>query len=155
MATAADDTSIKQLDDITECCICHKAFTDPRILPCIHTMCLKCLQELGEKSEKNPGDSLPCPICRKEFVIPEDGVSGLQKNFFMGSLMEVMAMLRLRGTVIPCVICKTDAEPQDTEGRSHYKCHDAMLEMSRGYVWQMLQGTCATESHQGPSGRED
>ena len=31
MATA------KQLDDIRECTICTEVYTDPRVLPCIHT----------------------------------------------------------------------------------------------------------------------
>jgi len=26
---------------------------------------------------------MPCPLCRKEFTIPDDGLSGLQKNFYM------------------------------------------------------------------------
>lgn len=114
-AATVDDTSVKKFDDITKCWVCLKAFTDPRILPCMHTMCAKCLQELGEKSEKKPGENLPCPVCKKEFVIPADGVQGLQKNFFIENLMVVTAMHRLRGTTIPCVFCKTDAAAKDTK----------------------------------------
>ena len=30
---------------------------------------------------------MPCPLCRKEFTIPGDGLSGLQKNFYMEQLV--------------------------------------------------------------------
>ena len=30
-----------------------------------------------------------CPLCRKEFTIPNDGLSGLQKNFYVGKLLHV------------------------------------------------------------------
>ena len=30
---------------------------------------------------------MPCPLCRKEFTIPGDGFSGIQKNFFMERLL--------------------------------------------------------------------
>lgn len=77
------------LRDITECCICTDVYTDPRILPCIHSFCKKCLETAGKKSNKKPGDGMPCPICRKEFVIPSEGFNGIQKNFFMVNLIEM------------------------------------------------------------------
>jgi len=77
----------KELDDMTECSICTEVFTDPRGLPCIHTFCLKCLLNYGK--DRQPGDHMPCPLCRKEFIIPDDGLSGTQKNFFMEKLLHV------------------------------------------------------------------
>jgi len=71
----------EELDDMVECSICTEVFTDPRILPCIHTFCLNCLLSYGKN--RRPGDCIPCPLCRKEFTIPADGLSGIQKNFFM------------------------------------------------------------------------
>ena len=76
---------VKELNDIMECCICTEVFTDPRGLPCQHTFCSKCLMDYGK--EKQPGDCMPCPQCRKEFTIPADGLSGIQKNFFMDKLI--------------------------------------------------------------------
>ena len=76
---------VKELYDMTECSICTEMFTDPRVLPCQHTFCLKCLVNYGR--DRPPGDDMPCPLCRKEFVIPDDGLSGMQKNFFMEKLL--------------------------------------------------------------------
>jgi len=85
----------KELDDMTECSICTEVFTDPRGLPCYHTFCLKCLLNYGK--DKRPGDSIPCPLCRKEFIIPCDGLSGLQKNFHIEKLLHVIQLSATRG----------------------------------------------------------
>jgi len=77
----------KALDDMTECSICTEVFTDPRGLPCYHTFCLRCLQSYCE--DKQPGNRMPCPLCRKEFIVPDEGLSGLQKNFYIEKLLHV------------------------------------------------------------------
>src|SRR6218665_1657632 len=79
-------TAAKQLREITECPICLNVFTDPRVLPCIHTFCLECLKRISETAQKGPEDKLPCPLCRKEFIIPADGINGVPKNFFLENL---------------------------------------------------------------------
>ena len=73
MATA------KHLDDITECPICTEVYTDPRVLPCGHTICLKCIRDCSR--DKQPGDKLACPLCRKELTLPSNGAEDLPKKF--------------------------------------------------------------------------
>ena len=53
-----------------KCSICLEFFTDPRILPCLHTYCLECLQGLVN-DQKN---DLSCPQCRVKHKIPKGGV---------------------------------------------------------------------------------
>ena len=97
----------KELDDMTECCICREVFTDPRVLPCIHTFCLQCLLKYGR--DEKPGDSMPCPMCRKEFIIPDDGLAGTQKNFFMKKLVHVRKLSAdQEAERIPCDVCSSD-----------------------------------------------
>ena len=92
---------------MTECSICTEVFTDPRVLPCIHTFCLKCLLRYGE--DKQPGDSMPCPMCRKEFTIPDDGLAGMQKNFFMEKLLHARKLSAgQEAQHIPCDLCSSD-----------------------------------------------
>src|SRR6218665_2051875 len=95
----------EKLRDITECPICMNAFTDPRILPCIHTFCSECLKLISEAEKKKPGDKMLCPLCRKEFMIPEDGMHGVQKNFLMGNLLEFKTALHLESSTIICDMC--------------------------------------------------
>ena len=53
-----------------KCSICLEPFNDPRVLPCLHTYCLKCLQSLvsGKRSD------LSCPQCGTKHEIPKGGV---------------------------------------------------------------------------------
>src|SRR6218665_1665470 len=88
------EKAAQQLREITECPICMSAFKDPRMLPCIHSFCFECLKRTAEAAEKKPGDRMPCPVCRKNFFIPADGVNGLQKNFFMENLLEFKITLQ-------------------------------------------------------------
>jgi len=84
---ARQSSADKELGDMTECPICTEVFTDPRVLPCIHTFCLQCLLNYGK--DKRPGHRMPCPLCRKEFTVPDDGLPGTQKNFLMEKLLHV------------------------------------------------------------------
>src|SRR6218665_3080371 len=77
----------ENIRQIVECSICKNAFTDPRQLPCIHTFCCECLKRTSETAKKKPGDKMPCPLCKREFTIPHEGIVGLQKNFFVEDLM--------------------------------------------------------------------
>ena len=63
-STAAISVSLK-------CSICLELFSDPRILPCLHTYCLKCLQGLVS-DQKN---DLSCPQCRAKHEIPKGEVT--------------------------------------------------------------------------------
>jgi len=46
---------------------------------------------------------MPCPMCRKGFTIPDDGLSGLQKNFFMEKLFDVRKLsAEQEAQHIPC-----------------------------------------------------
>ena len=52
-----------------------------------------------------PGDKVPCPLCRKGFKIPSDGVEGLQHHFFIQHLVDAKnASSKVTGDV-PCQAC--------------------------------------------------
>jgi len=80
----------RQLNSMTECAICSETYDDPRILPCVHTYCFKCID--GFCGRKSPGEKAECPLCRNEFEIPKSGVAGLRKNFIVEQLKEVADM---------------------------------------------------------------
>lgn len=101
----------KELSAITECSICLEVYKDPRILPCIHTFCLKCIAKTGKG--RNPGEKIPCPVCREEFALPKEGCSGLRKNFFMSKLIDIKTISSPSSKDKVCDACKEDNE--DTE----------------------------------------
>src|SRR6218665_451155 len=106
----AKETATNQLREITECPICLNVFTDPRMLTCIHTFCLKCLKQISESAQKDLGDKLPCPSCRKEFPIPVDGINGVPKNFFLENLLQYKMTMQMGSNNIICDLCSASDE---------------------------------------------
>ena len=107
MATAASVTT-----DLTTCPICLEMFDNPKSLPCLHAFCLKCLQ--GHFKDKCPGDEVPCPLCRKEFEIPSDGLSGLQHHFFVQRLVDARKAACEDSKEVPCEVCLEESD-EDSE----------------------------------------
>ena len=104
MATA------KQLDDITECPICAEVYTDPRVLPCVHTYCLKCIEAWSK--DKQPGDKVACPLCRKEFTLSSIGLGDLPKNFFVTNLLQMRKLSTVESKTSPCEACNGGEESE-------------------------------------------
>src|SRR6218665_3278189 len=118
------ETAEEHLRAITECPICMNAFIDPRMLPCIHTFCFECLNQTGKSAQKKPGDKMPCPLCRKEFMIPENGMIGLQKNFFMENLVEFITAVQLGNATIICDMCNIKNDSKTVATMRCMECQD-------------------------------
>lgn len=78
----------REIEAITECPVCISSFTDPRILPCVHTNCYKCIKKWCK--DKRNGDKTACPVCRRDFVIPTGGIEELPKNFYLTHLLSII-----------------------------------------------------------------
>lgn len=76
---------METVEEVTECPICREQIREPKILPCVHSFCLKCLEKHGQ--DRIAGESLPCPCCRKLFKIPRGGFSQLQNNYYLQKLI--------------------------------------------------------------------
>lgn len=111
--TSIDKETVNRLHNLTECCICLTTYTDPRILPCFHTACLKCFKYFQNKNKKGPGDVLPCPLCRRNFTVPLEGMESLPKNFFVKSLIEITKAAELKNKSVPCDTCTLVGESSD------------------------------------------
>ncbi|KAF5303196.1 hypothetical protein FQA39_LY10109 [Lamprigera yunnana] len=59
LSRAKSMCTYKQDDDKFKCPLCKNFFDEPRVLPCLHTFCTKCLQELQRNGNdlKNKNDS--------------------------------------------------------------------------------------------------
>ncbi len=96
-------------EDLTTCSICLSMIEEPKALPCLHTYCLKCLTEWAKSTDK-----IKCPICRKEWTLPADGVAGLESNFLVNKLKErkcVQKKLVKKDSKIPCTNCDGIFQP--------------------------------------------
>ncbi|XP_066268830.1 uncharacterized protein [Branchiostoma lanceolatum] len=72
-----------QFREELSCSICLELFTRPKVLPCQHTFCQDCLQDLA--SRRVP---LQCPNCRQQVRLPPQGVAGLQDNLMAANMCE-------------------------------------------------------------------
>ena len=90
--------------------MCMSTFTNPKILPCFHTFCLHCLNELQRTTGKH--GEITCPECRRKFQVPGSGYpKDLPTNFRMNSLLDVMAIQKCNVSGVKCGNCeKTSAQ---------------------------------------------
>jgi len=102
MATCAASVAT----DWTTCSICLEVFDNPKSLPCIHGFCLRCLERYFKDSL--PGNKLPCPLCRKRFKIPSDGLGGLQHHFFIQHLVDARTAASRATGQAKCQACLED-----------------------------------------------
>jgi len=111
MATA------KQLDELTECPICTDVYTDPRVLSCGHTCCLKCIRKYIEEKESNEEEPV-CPWCRTKLTLPSNRVEDLTKNFFVTNFVQ-MKLKELSRSVetkeTPCEACGGGDDGNESE----------------------------------------
>ncbi|XP_035660450.1 tripartite motif-containing protein 3-like [Branchiostoma floridae] len=103
MAAAPSSLGTQFHEELT-CSICLELFTRPKVLPCQHTFCQDCLQDLASKrmpliqglassrvsllqglARRVP---LQCPNCRQQVRLPPQGVTGLPDNHLVTSLCE-------------------------------------------------------------------
>ncbi len=68
---SSSDPKSQSIFSQATCKLCSKFFTDPRLLPCLHSFCFKCLTSKTKS----------CPTCKKAFKLPEGGLSALPKDF--------------------------------------------------------------------------
>ena len=103
-------TLLHNLHEEVSCSVCMSPFTDPKILPCFHTFCLHCLNELQRTSGKH--GEITCPECRRKFQVPGSGYpQDLPANFRMNSLLDVMAIQKCNVAGVKCGNCdKTSAK---------------------------------------------
>ena len=96
-----------RVTEITTCSICLESFKSPRSLPCLHSFCIKCLE--GHCKDKSPGDNVPCPLCRKEFQIPQNGLDNVRANFFLEELLNATDASSVAPGSESCEVCSIEA----------------------------------------------
>ena len=97
-------TLLNNLHEEVSCSVCMSKYTDPKQLPCLHSFCLHCLNGIQRTSGRR--DKIPCPECRQEFKIPDNGnLAALPTNFRINSLLDVLAIKECNTTGVKCGNC--------------------------------------------------
>ncbi|CAF3802124.1 unnamed protein product [Adineta steineri] len=72
------------LEVLLECPLCLDRFDQPRMIPCGHTYCTKCLNELCAGS-----DTIICPQCRQQYDVPTAGIALFPRNLSYQQLLDI------------------------------------------------------------------
>ncbi|XP_061191174.1 E3 ubiquitin-protein ligase TRIM56-like [Saccostrea echinata] len=92
---------VEEPKDSLTCIVCKKLLQRPKILPCLHSACSKCLQAVLDSNKSK--DRFPCPKCEEKTVIPIGGVDGFQDNVFLNGILGVLNSHEGKGKI--CDIC--------------------------------------------------
>ncbi|XP_064800154.1 tripartite motif-containing 13 isoform X1 [Oncorhynchus masou masou] len=109
--------TMELLEEDLTCPICCCLFEDPRVLPCSHSFCKKCLEGILEGNNRGPVWRPPfkCPSCRKE--TPQNGINSLQINYSLRGIVEKYNQIRVLPRMALCkhhsgqplnIFCATD-----------------------------------------------
>ncbi|XP_019859746.1 PREDICTED: tripartite motif-containing protein 45-like [Amphimedon queenslandica] len=94
----------KEEDEIEEtpltCTICQDTYSDPRVLPCLHSFCKGCLSKLASIST-----SIKCPLCRNEHTLSPKGVDELLPNTQLARKVETLSTTTEK---LKCDQCESD-----------------------------------------------
>ena len=104
----AKDEGVKDLEKEITCAICHEQYTEPKVLPCCHYYCKKCIHHLALRTGMDK--PFPCPECRKDTTLPKASVDNLPTAFFVNRMKELHSKLELaHGKVeAKCEMCLED-----------------------------------------------
>ncbi|CAH2218653.1 tripartite motif-containing 45 [Pelobates cultripes] len=106
-----------------QCPQCQELFSDPRILPCLHTLCMSCLNRLepfntNGKLTQGVNQSILCPVCDSEVALPPGGVTELVPDMLAQEEV-LLALYRSGDHELACDLCG--------EGRAEKRCQDCKV----------------------------
>ncbi|CAH1782164.1 unnamed protein product, partial [Owenia fusiformis] len=106
--------------EVLTCPICLELLTDPKVTPCMHTICCGCLDKwINQKGQ----GKCPCPVCTIEFEPPTGGAKGLKGNYILNDMLDTLRR-RLKkesdSTIRHCDICLNE----DEKVKATSKCID-------------------------------
>ena len=136
--------------EIGTCPICMEVFKNMRMLPCVHAICLECLQ--SHCKDKVTGIEATCPVCRKKFQILDAGVEALPDNFFEQNLMDAGDASSQTAEEVLCEVCvaaslqphRLDEDEHEIEPATVY-CTDCNLKLCR-----RCSRSCCVKARGGP-----
>ena len=83
--------SVTEIQNLLVCDICKKTINEPKILPCSHSFCKACLENLTTQDEANvdgEGKKFDCLTCRSTVTLKaNENLAGLPDNEFIVKLL--------------------------------------------------------------------
>ena len=97
-------TLFHNLREEVSCSVCSDLFTDPKQLSCLHSFCLKCVNQWYQTC--GGGDAIKCPKCQTLSRIPASGdLKDLPTSFYLNGFIDVLAIKECKNTQLTCGNC--------------------------------------------------
>ncbi|CAF0872985.1 unnamed protein product [Adineta steineri] len=77
------------VEELITCAICQEIFNDPRVLPCSHTYCHKCIEQIASANN----DQFECPL-RDGFILSKNEIDTLPVNRIARDMIEIYGSIR-------------------------------------------------------------
>ena len=115
----AIDFNIKNRISVLHCYICGKHYVEPKLLNCLHSFCLECLDNLVFYKEN---ERIECCVCGQKTCIPGSGMSDLPTNVVIKQLLDLNEDLEKDSY---CDICILHGEEKKSSGQC-VDCNDML-----------------------------
>ena len=112
MAHSSETVSIYEAKNMLEerltCQNCTSIYQEPRVLSCMHSFCLNCVESLEVQTEEEK-QFIQCPFCTNPTDYPENGAGAISPAFHLVALLELYEMVKkvLEGDESSCENCKS------------------------------------------------
>ena len=97
------EKGVEELGEEITCAVCHEHYLDPKILPCCHYYCKRCVRAMADR-----GNPFACPQCRRPAQLPANrDPAVLPTAYFINRIKDVHGkMEKARGRVAArCEMC--------------------------------------------------
>ena len=78
----------EQVNEELTCAICFSRYDKPKVLPCLHLYCQKCLVDMVSSARDK--SQIACPQCQEKHTVPPEGVHGFKTYFTINNLLELL-----------------------------------------------------------------
>lgn len=96
--------NIKEIAKHLNCTICGNLIRSPKLLPCLHSFCQQCLEDLARKD-----GVFNCPQCQTEIQVSNDEVKSLPNNCFLDNMLDIALLNSSDTQPVPCTNCDLNA----------------------------------------------
>ena len=111
------------LSDLLECSVCLESLDlHHKVLPCQHTFCLSCLEDVIAKNKKSGGNQVDkagvlflCPECRYEVTTP---VSSLPTNVILNRILSGLQTTQTSSAATPHLGSSTTVTREEDVGKN-------------------------------------
>ena len=131
------------------CPVCHDHFQEPKILPCCHYYCKKCIRALAQASGANK--PFPCPECRSDTLLSQNDLDKLPTAFFVNRMKELYTkMEKASGRVEAlCEMCSGGPATAFCRHCTYFICSECVKSHQKMKVFAQHKVTTLDELRRG------